>query len=175
VLVHPFADPHIVAGQGTVGLEILEQCPEVGQILCPVGGGGLISGVGVAVKSRRPEVRLVGLETEGAPTLRTAWDRGGPVRLSQVKTAAPSLGAALTGEINYVLTREHVDDVLTLPEADIGVGVRQTFANAKLFAEPGATLGIAALVQGRVETAPGTIVAVVTGGNFDFEEARGFL
>ena len=98
VLVHPFADPRIVAGQGTVGLEILDQCPDVAQILCPVGGGGLISGIGAAVKALRPEVRVVGLETEGAPTLRTAWDEGGPVRLQQVKTLAPALGAALTGD-----------------------------------------------------------------------------
>ncbi|MEJ2130190.1 MAG: threonine/serine dehydratase, partial [Gammaproteobacteria bacterium] len=174
VLVHPFADPRIVAGQGTVGLEILEQSPEVEQILCPVGGGGLISGIGVAVKSQRPAVRLVGLETEGAPTLRAAWDRGGPVRLEQVRTVAPSLGAALTGELNYMLTREYVDDVVTLPEADVRIGVRETFSSAKLFAEPGATLGIAALVQHRVEPS-GVTVVVVTGGNFDFGEARGFL
>lgn len=175
VLVHPFADPRIVAGQGTVGLEILDQCPEVKLVLCPVGGGGLISGLAVAVKSRRPDVRIVGLETDGAPTLRAAWDGGGPVRLKTVKTLAPSLGAALTGELNYELSRRHVDELLTLPDEDIRMGVRETFAGAKLFAEPGATLGIAALMGGRVKPAAGVTVAVVTGGNFDFEDARQFL
>ncbi|MFP3944285.1 MAG: threonine/serine dehydratase [Alphaproteobacteria bacterium] len=175
VLVHPFADPRIVAGQGTVGLEILDQCPEVKQILCPVGGGGLISGLAVAVKARRPDVKIIGLETDGAPTLRAAWDGGGPVRLKQVKTLAPSLGAALTGEINYDLSRRHVDELLTLPDEDIRMGVRETLAGAKLFAEPGATLGIAALMLGRVKPVAGTSVAVVTGGNFDFDDARRFL
>ncbi len=175
VLVHPYADPRIIAGQGTVGLEILDQCPEVRQILCPVGGGGLISGLAVAVKARRPDVRIIGLETDGAPTLRRAWDSGGPVRLKSVKTLAPSLGAAVTGELNYELTRRHVDELITLPDQTIRLGVRETFAGARLFAEPGATLGIAALMSGRVKAGAGTTVAVVTGGNFDFDDARRFL
>lgn len=174
-LVHPFNDPRVVAGAGTVGLEILEQCEDVSQILCPVGGGGLISGIGVAVKSRRSEVHLVGLETEGAATLRAAWDHGGPVRLSKVDTLAPSLGAVLTGEINYELSRRYVDELVTLPEEDVVVGVHETLAGAKLFAEPGATLGIAALARGRVQPREGTTVVVVTGGNFDLDLAASFL
>jgi threonine dehydratase len=169
VLVHPFNDPRIVAGAGTVGLEILEQCDDVQQILCPVGGGGLISGIGVAVKSQRPDVHLVGIETEGAPTLRSAWDHGGPVRLPQVDTLAPSLGAALTGQLNYELSRRYVDELITLPEDAVRVGVRETLACARLFAEPGGTLGIAALALRRVRQTAGSTVVVVSGGNFDLD------
>lgn len=175
VLVHPFNDRRIIAGQGTVGLEILEQCADVEQILCPVGGGGLISGIGIAVKSQRPDVRLIGVEPAGAATLRAAWDHGAPVRLPEVKTLAPSLGAALVGDLTYALSRRYVDDVVTIPEDDVRAGVRESLAGAKLFAEPGAAVGIAALAQGRVPPGRGATVAVVTGGNFDFGVARGFL
>ena len=95
VLVHPFDDPRVMAGQGTVGLEIAEQVPDVAEVLCPLGGGGLISGLALALKHSRPKARVVGLEPEGAATLGAAWDAGRPVCLERVDTVAPSLGPSL--------------------------------------------------------------------------------
>lgn len=175
VLVHPFDDPRIIAGQGTVGLEIVEQCPEAAQILCPVGGGGLISGIAIAVKSQRPEVRIVGLEPAGAGTLHAAWENGGPLRLDTIETVAVSLGASLAGDLTYRLSRRYVDDIVLLSEDDIRAGVRETFSSCKLFAEPGGTLAVAALAKGRIKAAAGPTVAVITGGNFDLDAVGDFL
>jgi threonine dehydratase len=175
VLVHPFNDRRVMAGQGTVGIEIAEALPEVAQVLCPVGGGGLISGLAIALKHLRPQVRVVGLEPTRAATLRRAWDAGGPVRLPRVDTLAASLGASLAGELTYAASRACVDDILTLSEEDIAAAVRETFARCKLFAEPGAVLGVAALLRGLVEPAGGPVVIVITGGNMDLELAASLL
>jgi threonine dehydratase len=168
-LVHPYDDPHIIAGQGTVGLEILEQAPRLGRVICPVGGGGLLSGVAAAIKTRAPEVQVVGVEPEGAPTMRRAWDRGGPETLGEVRTAAKSLGAAVAGEHTYALTREHADAMVTVSEPELRAGLELALTGAKLYAEPGAAIGLAALAAGKLppEHEGGTTVVVLTGGNLD--------
>ncbi len=167
-LVHPYDDPHIIAGQGTVGLEIVEQAPEATMILCPVGGGGLLAGIAVAVRTLRPDIRLVGVEPEGAASMQHAWARGMPQRLPRVRTCAKSLGAAIVGDITYPLCRQHVDALVSVSEAHIRAAVRHLVGNAKLFVEPGAAVGVAALLAGASALpAEGDIVAVVTGGNMD--------
>lgn len=178
-LVHPYDDPRIIAGQGTVGLEILEQAPDTGTILCPVGGGGLISGIAIAVKQLQPDIRIIGVEAEGAPTLAHAWHEGGPTRLERIQTMAASLGAAIAGEHTYRLSRQYVDELIRVPEGSIREGVRHLLARAKLHAEPGAAVTTAALLDGTVDpdTLPetGDIVTVVTGGNMSTDELRSML
>ncbi|MDN3516508.1 threonine/serine dehydratase [Aquisalimonas lutea] len=177
-LVHPFDDPRVIAGQGTVGLEIGDQMPGAGAILCPVGGGGLVSGLAIAVKQRNPAVRVIGVEPEGAAALAHAWRRGGPARLGSVTTCAGSLAPAITGDNAYRLSRAWVDELVTVPEATIARGVRHLLGSAKLHAEPGAAVGAGALLDGTVDgllPPEGEIVAVVTGGNMAAAELRGFL
>lgn len=177
-LVHPFDDPRVIAGQGTVGLEIGEQVPDAGAILCPVGGGGLVSGLAVAVKQRNPAVRVIGVEPEGAAALSHAWRRVGPARLASVTTCAGSLAPAITGDNAYRLSRQWVDDLVTVPEATIARGVRHLLGSAKLHAEPGAAVGVGALLDGTVDgllPPEGELVAVITGGNMAAAELRGFL
>lgn len=168
-LVHPFDDARIIAGQGSVGLEIAAALPDVSQVLCPVGGGGLVSGLAIAIKHLSPTVKVIGLEPAGAPTLRSAWDNGGPIRLDHVDTVAASLGASLTGRLTYAISREVVDDIRLLSEDDIVLGFRETLLGCKLLAEPGGALGVAAALRGLSEPGDGPIVIVVTGGNMDAE------
>lgn len=171
VLVHPYDDARVIAGQGTVGLEIQAQQPQADWVLVPVGGGGLVSGMALALKHLRPGVRVIGVETEGAPTLRRAWDAGGPVRLESARSLAPSLGAAIAGEKAYGLSRRYVDDIVLVAESAVADAMQVCLRHARVFAEPGAVVGLAALVCGAFEPPPeDRVVVVVTGGNASVSE-----
>ncbi|WP_308367596.1 MULTISPECIES: threonine/serine dehydratase [unclassified Microbulbifer] len=170
-LVPPYDDPYIIAGQGTVGLELLEQLPELDTLICPVGGGGLISGIGIAIKHARPEVRIVGVEPAGAATLKTAWDAGGPVELEKVQTLAASLGANRAGEHTYAASRRVVDELVALDEDAIAAGAELLITRGKLYAEPGGAIAVAAVAAGAVSLDKGSCVAaVVSGGNMETGE-----
>ncbi|GHA93225.1 threonine ammonia-lyase [Modicisalibacter luteus] len=176
-LVHPYDDLRIIAGQGTVGLEILEQAPEAATIVCPVGGGGLLAGIGVAARALRPDIRIIGVEPEGAASMQAAWAHQGPYRLNSVETHAKSLGAAIVGEHTYALCRHHVDALVTVSEAGILQATQHLLTQTKLFAEPGAAVGIAALLENRLpDPLPaGDIVVVITGGNMGLDELTTLL
>lgn len=170
-LVHPYDDPCIIAGQGTVGLEVLEQAPQASTIVCPVGGGGLIAGIGVAVRALHPEMHMIGVEPEGAASMAHAWSNEGPTRLDKVDTCAKSLAAAIVGEHTYPLCRQHVDSLASVSDSAIITAMRHLMLEAKLYVEPGAAVGVAALQEDRLELpAEGDIVVIVTGGNMGWEE-----
>ncbi|HLQ86596.1 MAG TPA: pyridoxal-phosphate dependent enzyme [Salinisphaeraceae bacterium] len=168
-LVPPYDEPRIIAGQGSIGLELLQQCPRVPDVVvCPVGGGGLISGLGLALKQAQPQLRLVGVEPAGAPTLRASWDAGEPVTLQAPHSIAASLGANRAGIWTHALSQQVVDELITLDEATIIDGTRATMTRGRLYAEPGGAIAVAALLAGRVSLAAGeTAVAIVSGGNMD--------
>ncbi|CAN5250238.1 threonine ammonia-lyase [soil metagenome] len=168
VLVHPYDDPLIVAGQGTVGLEIVEQVPDVDVIVCPVGGGGLISGVAVAAKALRPSVRVVGVEPEGAAAMAASLRAGEVVRLERVDTIADGLAAPTVGAVGFELARRLVDEVVTVDDRQIAQALLAVQRYAKIVTEPGGAAGVAALLAGRVRGLDGArVVAVLTGGNLD--------
>ncbi len=176
LLVHAFDDPLIIAGQGTIGLEILDQAPEVNVIVCPIGGGGLISGIALAAKTLKPSVRVFGVEPVGASAMRQSWDRGEVVHLDSVNTIADGLAPPMAGQITYPMTRRYVDDILTLTDAEIGLGIRALVSHAKLAPEPAGAAATAALLAGKVPARPGeSVVAVVSGGNVDLERLRSIL
>lgn len=176
VLVHPFNDPLIVAGQGTVGLEIIEQVPDVDTIVCPVGGGGLLSGIAIAVKCQRPEVRVIGVEPEGAAAMRASLDRGEPVRLDAVDTVADGLAAPLAGQITYPLVRRYVDDIVTVTDEEILTALRSTLTYVKLLTEPGGSAAVAALLARKIPLRRAeSCVAVLSGGNVDLDKLKRFL
>ena len=167
-LVHPFDDPLIIAGQGTVGLEILDDLPEADVVLVPIGGGGLISGIAAAIKGGRPSARVIGVEPEGAPTLTEALRAGGPARLASVATIADGLTAPMAGEHTLAHVRALVDDVVLVSEDDLARAVGAVLQFAKLLAEPAGAAGVAALLGGRVAVpAEARVVAVLSGGNVD--------
>lgn len=175
-LVHPYDDEPIIAGQGTVGLEILEQAPEASAILCPVGGGGLLAGIGSAAAALRPELALFGVEPVGAASMAHAWAQGGPSRLEKVDTCAKSLAAAIVGEHTYPISRETARALAQVDDAAISRAMHHLLYQAKLMAEPGAAVGVAALLEEKVTLPPeGDVVVVITGGNMSREELEPFL
>jgi threonine dehydratase len=176
VLVHPFDDPLVIAGQGTVGLEILEDVPDVDAVVVPVGGGGLISGVAVAVKEQRPGVRIIGVEPEMADAMTRSLAQGSPVHLDHPQTVADGLAAPFAGEHTLRHVQRLVDDMVTVSDEDILGALRLVWARSKLAAEPSGAAGIAALITGRLALpAESTVVVVISGGNFDLGRLRELL
>jgi threonine dehydratase len=170
-LVHPFDDPHVVAGQGTVGLEIREELPDVDVVVVPVGGGGLVAGIATAL----PGKRIVAVEPEGSTALRSALEAGKPVPLPP-KSIADALNAPIAGEIPLeICVRLGVESIL-LTEEEIRAGFRFIYERGKLAAEPGGAAGVAALLAGKVPDVQGkTAVAVVSGGNVAAKTAAAIL
>jgi threonine dehydratase len=175
VMVHPFADPRVVAGQGTVGLEILEQSHDFDAVVVPIGGGGLISGVAAAIKAARPHVRIIGVEPEGAPTMRTSLDAGSPQHVAP-KTVADGLAAPTVAPLTLEAVKRFVDDVVLVTDAEILAALRDVLAYAKLVAEPAAAAGVAGLLSGKIKLGRGArVVAILTGGNIDPDRLKTLL
>jgi len=168
--VHPFDDPLLQAGHGTLGLEIVEDVPGVDTIVVPVGGGGLIAGVASAV-----DCRVIGVEPEGAPSLSAALSAGSPVRI-EPRSIADGLNAPFTGEGTLAVCRERVDEVVLVSDEEIAEGMRFLYARAKLACEPAGAAAVAALLAGKIAVEPGSpVVAVVSGGNADPKIAADIL
>jgi threonine dehydratase len=174
-LVHPFDHPLTIAGQGTVGLEVLEDVPDADVVLVPVGGGGLIAGVATAVKARAPNARVIGVEPELSPALHEALAAGKPVPV-EPRSIADGLGAPFAGAHGLEICRERVDHVVLVREGEIEQGMRFLYTRAKLACEPAAGAPVGALLAGKVPLEPGeTVVVVVSGGNVAAETAVAIL
>lgn len=166
--VHPFDDADVVAGAGTVSLELLEDLPDVDVVVVPIGGGGLIAGMAVALKALRPSVRIFGVEPARADTMRRSLDSGRVERLEGPRTIADGLAAPMAGDLPLPIVRALVDDVVRVSEEEIAEGMRALVASAKLVAEGGGAAAAAAIIAGRIPAAPNArVAAVVTGGNVD--------
>lgn len=176
VFVHPFDDEEIMAGAGTTGLEILEQAPDVQSVVVPIGGGGLIGGVAAAIKQRRPEVRVYGVEPVGAAAMRASLDSGHPVRLQALDTIADGLAAPMAGVLTYEVVRRYVDDVVLVTDDEIAAAARALLTYTKLLAEPAGAAGIAAILARKLPLRSGErVLAVVSGGNVDLAKLKGML
>jgi threonine dehydratase len=166
--VPPFDDPWVVAGQGTVGLELLEDLPDMSTVVVPIGGGGLIAGVALAIKSQRPDVQIVGVEPEGAAAMWRSREAGQPVRLETVATIADGLSAPFAGALPFALVQRYVDDVVLVDDAAIREAMILILERTKLLAEPGGAAGVAALLSGAIRPQSGApVVAILSGGNVD--------
>jgi threonine dehydratase len=174
VLVPPYDDPTIIAGQGTAGLEIADQLPDVGTVLVPVGGGGLSAGVATAVKLRVPAARVIGVEPAGAPKLSRARAAGRPVRLDKTSSIADGLLAVEIGALPFAHHQRYIDDVVTVDETSLRDAVRFLLDRMKLVAEPSGAITIAAIMAGRVPL-QGPTVAVLSGGNIEWGGLRALL
>lgn len=166
-IVPPFDHHQIIIGQGTMGLEILEQCPDVGTVFVPVGGGGMASGVAAAIKLSKPSVRIVAVEPAGAPKVSTSLAAGKPTTLPSSKSIADGLMNLRPGDITFAHIQKFVDEVVTVSEEDIAANVAWLFRNARLVVEPSGavTTAAVALGLGHVDLTTGPVVAVVSGGN----------
>ena len=173
--LHAFDDPLIVSGAGTLGLEIVEDVPDAATIVVPVGGGGLISGIALALAHLDSGVRVFGVEPEGACAMRRSLEVGEAVTLDRVTTVADGLGAPMAGELNFEIVRRHVEDVVVVSDAEIREAMSMILWRAKLLVEPAGAAGVAALLAGRIPTDKGPVVAVLTGGNLDMERLPGLL
>ena len=173
-MVPPFDHEWIIEGQGTVGLEILEQCDDVLTILVPIGGGGLISGVAAAVKQGRPDIAVVGVEPTGAASMKNAIDAGEVRTLDTVNTIADGLMAVRPGQLNFAHVREFVDRIVTVEDREIAAAVRWLFERAKIVAEPSGAATVAAALRADARYDP-TVVAIVSGGNLDPADAPKYL
>ena len=167
VLIHPFDHVDIVAGAGTCGLEILEQCPEVKTILVNVGGGGLCAGIATAVKARRPDVRVIGVQAEKAAAYPPSLAAGRPVPLTSMSTMADGIAVGCPGEVPYAIIRELVDSIETVSEDMLSRAVLFLLERAKLVVEPAGAAAVARLLDAGKGAFEGPVVAVLSGGNID--------
>ncbi|MFJ2724888.1 threonine ammonia-lyase [Streptomyces collinus] len=166
VFIHPFDHPDVIAGQGTVGLEILEQCPEVGTIVVGMGGGGLAAGIAVAVKALRPDVRIIGVQAEGAACYPPSLAAGRPVSVEHPATMADGIKVGRPGAVPFGIVDELVDEVRTVSEDQLSAALLLCLERAKLVVEPAGASPVAALLGGP-GVFPGPVVAVLSGGNVD--------
>jgi threonine dehydratase len=166
VLVHPFDHPDIVAGQGTVGLEILEQCPEVRTVLVGTGGGGVVAGIGVAIKAMRPDVAVIAVQAEAAAAYPASLAAGHPIPLDRMATMADGIAVGRPGDLPFELVRNVVDEVVTVSEAAISKALLLCLERAKQVVEPAGAAAVAAVLAEPRRWEP-PMVAVLTGGNID--------
>jgi threonine dehydratase len=167
VIVPPFDHRHIIAGQGTVGLEIAKEWPDVDLVLVPIGGGGLASGVAAAVKRMQPRARVVGVEPEGAATMRRALDNGSPQLLDHIDTIADGLAPVIAGELTFEHARDLLDDVVTVTDDSIRRATALLVGRHKLVVEYSGAATTAALLSGRVRAEGSRVAAIISGGNLD--------
>ena len=171
--VHPFDDEQLIAGQGTLGLEIVQDWPEVDVVVVPIGGGGLISGVSMAVKSHNPKARVIGVESSDGPAMKRSIEAG---RLETIdcRTIIDGLRVRRVGEINFSVVQRFVDDIVTLPDRDIFEAMIWTMERCKLVLEGAAAAPVGALLHGLIKLPAGARVALVlSGGNVNLDPLRG--
>jgi threonine dehydratase len=174
--VHPFGDPDIIAGQGTAGLEIVEDCPDVETIAVCVGGGGLLAGIAVAAKALIPGVRVVGVEPEGAPVVTRSLVAGYPVTIEKITTVADGLAAPFAAPTSQRLIERYVDDVVIVTDEEILDALRLILERTKMLVEPAGAAATAALLTGKAGTARDSrAIATLSGGNVDFEKLKRLL
>lgn len=162
--LHPFNHPHIIAGQGTVGREMMKQSPDIDVVLVAVGGGGLISGVATAVKAMKPNARIIGVEAAGAPALRASRDAGRLVTLDKIETEANTLAPKRSGELNFSIIERLVDDIVLVTDQQMREAARWLWFEMGLSAELSGAAALAALQSGAVQFAPETSVAAIICG-----------
>lgn len=165
--VHGFDDPHVIAGQGTIGLEILEQMPDVQDVLVPVGGGGLIAGVALALKLSNPKVRVFGVQTESAPAGAVAFQKGRRVLVHPKPSIADGIAIGRLGEHPFAVIRKHVDNIVTVSEEEVAHAVVLLLERGKMLVEGAGAVGLAALLSGRFRSKGRSIAVVLSGGNVD--------
>ena len=165
--LHPFNDEDVIAGQGTIGLEILDECPDVDVIAVPVGGGGLISGISIAVKEQRPEVEVYGVEAATAASMQASFEAGKIVNVERMDTSCDGIAVKRPGKITYRIAKELLSGVVTVEELEVTRTLFLLLERAKIVVEPAGCVGLAAFQHGKIDIKGKTAVAILSGGNID--------
>ena len=165
--LHPFNDEDVIAGQGTIALEIIEQLPEVDAVLVPIGGGGLISGIAYTLKTLKPDIKIYGVEAKGAPCMKNALEHGSLEKLPCVSTIADGIAVKQPGDLTYELCSKYVDEIVTVSDDEISAAILALMETQKLVAEGAGAVGVAAALFNKVDLKGKKVVAVVSGGNID--------
>lgn len=172
--VHPFDDLQLIAGQGTLGLEVVRDWPEADVVVVPIGGGGLISGVAMAVKNLKPSINVIGVESSGAPGMRDSVEAGHVVTLDRVDCIIDGLRVKRVGETTFEVVRRFVDEIVTLPDEKMFEAMIWVMSHAKLVVEGAAAAPVAALLNGLVRAPKGSkVVCVLSGGNVNLDQLKG--
>ena len=172
--IHPFDDPHLIAGQGTLGLEIYDAFLEAEVVVVPIGGGGLISGVSMALKGLNPKIRIIGVESSGAPAMKLSLERGELITLETVDCIIDGLKVKRVGEHTFDAVRQFVDEVVALPDAEIFDALVWIMSHCKLVVEGAAAASVAAVLNGLVKAPKGSkVVCVLSGGNVNLQQLKG--
>lgn len=164
---HPFNDPYVIAGQGTIALEVLSQLPEVEQIVVPIGGGGLISGIAFVVKQIKPGCKIIGVQAAGAPSMVNALRDGKPEELPKVATIADGIAVKKPGDLTFTYCRKYVDEIVTVTDDEIASAILALMETQKTVAEGAGATPVAAVMFGKVDVSEKKTVCVVSGGNID--------
>lgn len=171
--IHPFDDPLIIAGHGTLGLEMLDDHPQLDTVFVPVGGGGLISGVAMAIKLRKPSVRIIGVEPVGASGMWQSLQAGRVVHLEKTDTIAAGLSPPFVGELNFTIVKKYVDEVVLVSDDDLVEALWLVLEHSKVLCEPSGVASFAGLLSHKANTPSGSEVAcILSGGNIDRHELR---
>jgi threonine dehydratase len=171
--VHPFDDEQLIAGQGTLGLEVVQDWPELDAIVVPIGGGGLIAGVCQAIKAHNPKVKVIGVESSDGPAMKMSLDAG-ELQTIDCRTIIDGLRVRRAGVINFEMVKRHVDDIVTLPDREIFDTVIWIMERCKLVVEGAAAASVAAMMHGLIKMPPGSkVVGVLSGGNLNLDQLRG--
>ena len=167
VFVHAFDDPLIIAGQGMMGLEIYDDLDSVQDILVPIGGGGMISGIAIAIKNLNPKIKVYGVEAEGAQSMRNALDKGKPVKLDKMTTIADGIAVKTPSQLTFDATKAYVDDILVVSDAEIAHSLYLLLQRAKILAEPAGVAALAAVLHKKISFKGRKVVPVISGGNIN--------
>ena len=165
--VHPFDDADVIAGQGTVALEILEDMPKVDAIVVPIGGGGLISGIAYTIKNLKSKIKVYGVQAEGAPSMYRSVKEGAPITLDEVNTIADGIAVKHPGTLTYELTKKYVDDIFTVSEDEIATAIVTLMERKKMVAEGAGAVSVAAAMFNKLPLKDKNVVCIVSGGNID--------
>lgn len=165
--VHPFDDPLVIAGQGTIGLEIVEEMPDVDAVIVPVGGGGLISGVAFALKTLKPDIKVYGVQAAGAPSMVESLNRDERIRLDSVSTIADGIAVKEPGINTYEMCQKYVDDIVTVTDDEIAAAILALIEQHKLVSEGAGAVSVAAAMFNKVPVKGKKVVCLVSGGNID--------
>ncbi|OPJ55569.1 threonine ammonia-lyase [Alkalithermobacter paradoxus] len=165
--LHPFDDPYVIAGQGTIALEILEDLEDVDAILVPIGGGGIIAGIAVAAKAINPNIKIIGVEASNAASMKGSVDEGEIITLSSAATIADGIAVKRPGNLTYELVKEYVDEIVTVNEDEIAQAVLFLMEKDKIVVEGSGAVSVAAIITGKIKEEGKNIVSVISGGNID--------
>lgn len=167
--IHPFNDPLVIAGQGTVGLEVYNQLNSVDAVVVPIGGGGLIAGVALAIKNINPNVKVIGVQAAGAPSMEQSVKKGEIITLPKVHTIADGIAVKTPGTLTYELVKEYVDEIVTVTDTEIAHTAYLLLQRCKILAEPAGVTSVAAVLYGKSNFAGKNVVPIVSGGNINMQ------